>query len=161
MTGRPGQNNHIHGCNKFMFFSKKIKSFRYENLQIQPNLSANYTQFASFYLIQIFIYQISIKIWRNKCILTLILPNLNRDLVNKCLNKIERSKLRIIGRKIWMDVIVFFIENVDVSIDENINKIIDKLQKSILITHYGRQPSDLSFSLFTQQESSIVKDFLL
>jgi hypothetical protein len=96
-----------------MFFSKKIKSFRDENLQIQPNLSAHYTQFASLYLIQIFIYQISIKIWRNKCILTVILPNLNRDLVNKCLNKIERSKLRIIGRKIWLNVIVFLLRTFD------------------------------------------------
>jgi len=30
-------------------------------------------------------------------------PNLNGDLVNKFLNKIERTKLRIFDAKIWLD----------------------------------------------------------
>ncbi len=42
-----------------------------------------------------------------------------------------------------------------------LNKITNKLQKSILIVHYVRESSNLSFSLFTQRESSIVEDLLL
>ncbi len=45
--------------------------------------------------------------------------------------------------------------------DENINKITNKLQKSILIVHYVGESSNLSFTLFTQRESTIVEDPLL
>jgi hypothetical protein len=54
-----------------------------------------------------------------------------------------------------------FISNVDISMDENINKITNKLQKLILIVLYVRQSSNLSFSLFNQRESFIVEDPML
>ncbi len=42
-----------------------------------------------------------------------------------------------------------------------LSKITNKLQKSILIVHYVRESPNLSFSLLTQRESSIVGDLLL
>jgi hypothetical protein len=45
--------------------------------------------------------------------------------------------------------------------DENIKKITNKLQKSILMIHYVGESSNLYFTLFAQKESSIVEDPLL
>ncbi len=56
---------------------------------------------------------------------------------------------------------LLFRSNAGINMDKNINKITNKLQKSILMVHYVEESSNLSFALFTQRESSVVEDPLL
>ncbi len=51
-----------------------------------------------------------------------------------------------------------FTSNIGINKVENINKVTNKLQKSILIVQYVGESSNLSFTLFTQRESTIVED---
>jgi hypothetical protein len=51
--------------------------------------------------------------------------------------------------KIWETLL--FTSNLAINKDENINKITNKLRKSILIVHYAGESSNLSFTLFTQK----------
>jgi hypothetical protein len=100
------------------FFFKKINIFRYEN---PPNPNQIFTSIIRSFIRSILFKNLFtksplrfgrdlVRFGEKSTYLGQILPNLNGDLINKFLNKIERIKLRIIDAKIWLYLGGFHIE---------------------------------------------------